>query len=344
MTATAPPRAPDKTRARQTHKRARGKGGRPLRWTSRLAVFVSVLVAGFLVIGEGWHGHLDGTGGFASFLGAVAALAGLTLAGVVVWEVAARGGLRWGWQGARKHGGTAIGAGRSGVARGWRRVRTSRAPGAPAVDWDAQVPGPGPWELSVTSKTGASVMGTGHPSATASFTDRGALIRELERLGADEDLELAVRSLPDDSKPEPPPAWPGTRPAPRPAAPPAGLRPSGGTGMAGLWLALVSAVVDSEPDDDEAYLEETAEHVDGMTSLGEAFLEMFDNLTGGGPEADPLALQGLLDFAEACTDAADAMSLGRHQFAAFYAEHREAAASGRPAPKDGKWITGGGEV
>ena len=47
---------------------------------------------------------------------------------------------------------------------------------------------------------------------------------------------------------------------------------------------------------------------------------------------------------EACTDAADAMSLGRHQFASFYADHRAAAASGRPAPKDGGWITGGGEV
>jgi hypothetical protein len=290
VTAAAPPKAPDKTRA-AAHKRARGGDGRPLRFTSRLAVFVSAVTAGFLVIGEGWHGHLDGTSAFASFLGALAAFAALTLAGVVLWEVAARGGLRPAGRSLRAGGSKS----RAGVAWGWHRMRSRHGLNESPADRDAEIPGPGP---------------------------------------------LAARPLP--GRPAPPP--PGARPAPRPAGPARGLRPSGGTGVAGLWVALTSAVIDSEPEDDEAYLDETAEHVNGMTSLGEAFLEMYDNLTLGGPGADPLALQGLLDFAEACTDAADAMSLGRHQFASFYAEHREAAASGRPAPRDGTWITGNGEV
>jgi hypothetical protein len=94
-----------------------------------------------------------------------------------------------------------------------------------------------------------------------------------------------------------------------------------------------------DPENDAELLQFLSQEVTGMMGYAEATNVVFDQcVTGKG--LDPAALQGLQDYAEAFTEAAEVVSRAHKQFLAVYQAIIEAAANGTQMPYNGRFFSG----
>jgi hypothetical protein len=98
-------------------------------------------------------------------------------------------------------------------------------------------------------------------------------------------------------------------------------------------------VHDFEPENDADLINMLAGEVQGMLGYAEAANNMFDHcVTGKG--LDPAAMQGVSDYAEAFTEAAERVAAAHRQFMAVYDAVIEATNNGTVMPYNGRFFSG----
>lgn len=98
-------------------------------------------------------------------------------------------------------------------------------------------------------------------------------------------------------------------------------------------------VHDFEPENDADLLNMLSAEVHGMHAYAEATSAMFDHcVTGKG--LDPSAMQGVSEYADAFTEAAETIARAHQQFLAVYEAIIEAANNGTQMPYDGRFFSG----
>ena len=96
---------------------------------------------------------------------------------------------------------------------------------------------------------------------------------------------------------------------------------------------------DFDPENDAELLTFLSQEVTGMMGYAEAANVVFDQcVTGKG--LDPAAMQGLQDYADAFTEAAEVVGRAHKQFLAVYEAIIEAAANGTQMPYNGRFFSG----
>ncbi len=151
--------------------------------------------------------------------------------------------------------------------------------------------------------------------------------------------------------PGPAPAAPAASPAP---AGPASATPRGApvpvtaipprssadlAGVPGDHQTVISRVAGFEPGDDTELIAFMAGECAAQCGYSDALRELFDTCTSG-LGLDPSAVRGLADYADAMSEAAQAMARAHQRFVQVYSEVREAVARGVVMPHRGRFFSG----
>jgi hypothetical protein len=136
-----------------------------------------------------------------------------------------------------------------------------------------------------------------------------------------------------------PAARPGGASAPEPARPAAGSSAIPAPGD--VWLPLIAATGQFEPENDAALLAWMAGEAGGMAGYAEGVAAVHEAASAA-IGLDPAALQALHDCADAAAAAAEQMAIARRRFTGHFAEVRQFASDGGVLPFNGRWMTGEG--
>lgn len=136
-----------------------------------------------------------------------------------------------------------------------------------------------------------------------------------------------------------PAARPGSPSAREPARPPADAATIPAPGD--VWLPLIAATAQFEPENDAALLGWMAGEAGGMAGYAEGVAAVYETASAA-VGLDPAALQALHDCADAAAAAAEQMAIARRRFTGHFAEVRQFAANGGVLPFAGRWMTGQG--
>ena len=343
--------------------------------TSRPVVSGGVVVSTFITIADGirppGHGPYLLLGGMVVWLVTGAALVILTEVLRRYWRAAGRQAIRY----SRRGGGATLRGGARLAGHGLRRGRTAigKHRGDPLAGKYSGLP-PGPWLMSVTSKSGQAISGfpgcvpgerPGSSQTLLSIDDCGDLIRRLEAAELDPDLTVQVRTTPPpDPPPKPPQAAapsPGDDPAvttpppaprtvPRPGPGPVPRRrPAAAAPVikvplvkgqpSAAWAAVAAEIEAAEWHTDTELLAWMREQILGITGVAEAYVTTFEKAVVE-VGLTTAAIGAVHDTADCTAEAAGIMAQARSDFAQYYEGYRQWAAEGGQSPHDGHFITG----
>jgi hypothetical protein len=136
-----------------------------------------------------------------------------------------------------------------------------------------------------------------------------------------------------------PAARPGTAAAPKLAL--ATVSTAAVPGPNEVWIPVIAATGQFEPENDAALLAWMAGEAGGMAGYAEEVAAVYETASAA-IGLDPAALQALHDCADAAAAAAEQMAIARRRFTGHFAEVRQFAADGGVLPFDGRWMAGQG--